>query len=246
MLRRASTLFQPILIERVTMHPHLPRITHAHLHAIAATPERFKSQFLDLTDLPTLPKDVEAIERGRRFHQLMQQHFLGLDIGPLLAADADLERYFRAYQTHPPDLIAGTRHSECVLTSAWGEFQLYGVLDLLVLAPDRAQIVDWKTYRRPAPADRLCQHWQTRLYSYLLAENASVDRAALSVTYWFAEAPDCPVVIPYSDTAYEKDRDLIGDLLGQLEGWLTCGFPEPEPSLPALLAVDCMPELPLP
>lgn len=228
------------------MHPHLQRITHSHLHAIANAPQRFKSQFLDLTELPKLPDNAAAIERGRRFHQLMQQHFLGLDIEPLLAVDGDLERYFRAYQTQPPEVLEGDREAERTLTSAWDEFQIYGILDLLVQTPERAQIVDWKTYRRPASAEHLRHHWQTRLYLYLLAENFAGDRAALSFTYWFAEAPDRSVVIPYSQAQYDCDRADIDRLLAQLQQWLQAGFPEMKRVRDPLLAVDRIPELPLP
>ncbi|MEO1131202.1 MAG: PD-(D/E)XK nuclease family protein [Cyanobacteria bacterium J06639_1] len=228
------------------MHPHLQRITHVHLNAIANAPERFEAQFVNLTELPNLPKNAAALERGRQFHQVMQQHFLGLDVSPLLDADADLDRYFQAYRTSPPELLDGDRQAERALTSACGGFQLYGVLDLLVEGGDRAQIVDWKTYRHPPTVEHLRRHWQTRLYLYLLADNFEGDRAALSMTYWFAEAPEHSVVIPYSQADYDRDRADIQHLLDRLQQWLPDRFPTQAIAPTPALAVETMPELPLP
>ncbi|MEO0854087.1 MAG: PD-(D/E)XK nuclease family protein, partial [Cyanobacteria bacterium J06648_11] len=109
------------------------------------------------------------------------------------------------------------------------------------------QIIDWKTYRQPAAAEHLQQHWQTRLYLSLLAEHLTCDRSELSMTYWFSEAPERTVVIPYGDAAYDRDRADIQHSLERLHQWMQDGsFPEAEPFPEPLLAVDMMPELPLP
>ncbi|WP_017327125.1 PD-(D/E)XK nuclease family protein [Synechococcus sp. PCC 7336] len=197
------------------------RITQTHLRVLDKEPHRFRRLFLDGLALPNLPRNPEAIERGQQFHQLMQQQALALPIDALVAADRDLKRYFDAYERHPPPSIEGDRQAEYPLAIAMRGFQLFGVVDLLVTNRDRAQIVDWKTYRRPRELRELEFDWQTRLYLFLLAETHGYSPAMLSMTYWFAEAPDRPVTLHYDRATHQANRQILARLLGQLEDWLT-------------------------
>lgn len=197
------------------------RITQTHLRVLDDEPDRFRWRFLDGLAVPNLPRNPEAIERGQQFHQLMQQQALELPIDALVAADLDLQRYFDAYDRHPPPLIEGDRQAEYPLAAAIRGFQLFGIVDLLVTNRDRAQIVDWKTYRRARKLQDLESDWQTRLYLFLLAETNGYEPETLSMTYWFAEAPDCPVTLHYDRTTHQANYQTIDRLLSQLEDWLT-------------------------
>ena len=165
------------------------RITQSHLRLLDSEPHRFQRLYADGLELPSVARNSAAIERGKQFHQVLQQQSLGLPIAPLVEADPDLKRYFQAFQTSPPPLLDGTRSAEYPLALPWGDFQLYGIVDLLVESNDRAQIVDWKTYWRSRSFSELVDDWQTRLYLFLLAEARSYVPEQISMLYWFAEDP---------------------------------------------------------
>ena len=201
------------------------RITQSHLKVLAADPQRFKRLYLDRVELPNMIGDDAAIERGKQFHQLVQQQTLGLPIASIVEADPKLKQYFRAFKTAPPPLLQGSRQSEYPLALPLQNFQLYGVVDLLVETPERAQIVDWKTYRRAHSYEQLATDWQTRLYLCLLAETRDYPPEHLSMLYWFAENPKQWVEVVYDTDTHIHTLQAISTLLTLLETLLATGFP---------------------
>ena len=225
------------------------RITQSHLKVLAADPQRFKRLYVDEVELPTVVGNAAAIERGKQFHQLVQQQALGLPIASLVEADPKLKQYLRAFQTAPPPLLNGNLQSEYPLALSLQNFQLYGIVDLLVETPERAQIVDWKTYWRSRSYDELATNWQTRLYLCLLAETRGYPPDRLSMTYWFAEDPQQWVEVVYDTDTHTHTLQEISTLLKSLETWLATEFP----SSPAIQkftddnrSIAEIPPLPLP
>ena len=225
------------------------RITQAHLRVLDREPHRFEGLYLDGVELPTLAGNWSALERGKQFHQLLQQQEMGLPIQAMVDADPELGRYFQAFASYPPPLLAGQRRSEYPLAMPFQGVQLYGIVDLLVEAGDRAQIVDWKTYWRSPDSATLANDWQTRLYLFLLAETRDYEPERLSMLYWFSEQPSQWVEVSYDADTHAQNRAAIGESIESLKQWLQFGFPpapSPRQKVSSVQAISEIPPVPLP
>jgi PD-(D/E)XK nuclease superfamily len=202
------------------------QLSQTHLQVLSTCPRKFQSLFLDQLALPQVSTSSEPQQLGMQFHQLMQQRELGLDIQPLLADNPQLQKWFHHFQDFPPPTIAGTRQSEHPCTLAFQDFILVAVYDLLIQDPDQAQIIDWKTYRRPPHTQTLQQHWQTRLYPFLLAETSQYQPEQISMIYWFAEPSGSSplqgnwIAIPYSSQLHRETQADLANLLNPLHQWI--------------------------
>lgn len=102
-----------------------------------------------------------------------------------------------------------------------------------------AEILDWKTYRQPPQGQDLAQHWQTRLYCYVLAETSHYEPEQIQFTYWFVAPPERgerpqPRSLSFG---YDRDRhrathrDLQG-LIRKFQTWIAAyqsqGVPFPQ------------------
>lgn len=210
---------------------HLPflQLSQAHLQILETCPRKFQYFFLDSLMLPQPSLASEKQELGTQFHQLMQQRELGLDIQPLLNDNPKLQEWFRSFQNAPPPLITGQlRQSEYQCTLELEGFTLIAIFDLLLQDANSAQIVDWKTYRRPPRVQQLQQHWQTRLYLFMASEVLGYAPDRVSMLYWFAEStpehgvnrnPENWLSIAYSEALHRQTQETLKDLLTHLRQW---------------------------
>lgn len=185
------------------------RLSRYQLAAFLACQRRFQLRYITHTPWPTPPTDAMlagAFEQGEQFHRAVEQYLLGLETPPGSEADPVLRRWWEAFERHAPSLPTGRRYPEMSLAVAVGRHFLFGRMDLLILGEGRAYIYDWKTERRPRPAEVLREDLQTRLYLALLTEGVTALGAPplppeqISLTYWFAHAPERSVTLDY-DTA---------------------------------------------
>lgn len=104
----------------------------------------------------------------------MQQRELGLPVEILLDQYPDLAATFSALIQAVPALQNPPPHPgrrpEHYLILPWQNYLLTVIYDLLVTEPDRAEILDWKTYLLPQNPEKIILSWQTKLYLYVLAE----------------------------------------------------------------------------
>lgn len=200
-------------------------LSQAHLSLLTTCPRKFQHVYLDQLGLPTISEEQERQVLGTHFHQLMQQRELGLPIENLVQADPHLQRWFKSFTNSPPPMLTGDRHSEHRRSLCFQHYLLTGVYDLLILGPQRAQILDWKTYARPQNPQWLQQNWQTRLYLYLLAETSNYLPKQISMTYWFAEsrgneAEPHSLNFTYDSALHSQTQKDLEHLLGSLTNWL--------------------------
>jgi CRISPR/Cas system-associated exonuclease Cas4 (RecB family) len=215
-------------------------ISQAHLRVWDTCPRQFRYAYLDRLAAP-LPisrsidgaiAEATALQLGSQFHLILQQQSLGLDVEALLKGGTKLHSWFNAFQQFAASLPDGehlTEHRRTLLVD--GQFQLTVVFDLLILLPDRALILDWKTHQKALSAQILAQSWQTRLYLYVLAETSGYLPAQLSITYWFANVGQ-QVKISYSNAQHlQTEQDLrqrladiknCGDMPKLAEGSASC------------------------
>jgi hypothetical protein len=224
--------------------PPLPRsfqFSQASLQDFLDCQQRFNLHYRMGLRWPAIELEpVEDQERrmalGKAFHQLVQQHTVGLpierierasrapDMAPVLA---DWWQNYLVYR--PVDLFGGEDghalvRSELTLTAFTGAYPLTVRYDLLVVVPEqRAIILDWKTSSRRAPEQVLAGRMQTRLYRFLLVEaggslngGQQMDPEQVEMIYWFPEFPDSPARFPYSAVQYVEDEGYLAHLIEKI------------------------------
>lgn len=216
------------------------RLSQGQFNLLEICPRKFQHTYLDQLGSLTSLEQQERFEWGNRFHLLMQQHELGLPITAFKVAEEPLQRSAEALIAAAPDVFdnptALFRQSEYRQTIELEGYLLTVVYDLLILQPQHAQILDWKTYPRPTQRRSLERNWQTRLYPFVLAETSGYSPEAISMTYWFVQgsaaenAPAQPqsLTFHYSTRQYQRDRQDITDLLTQLTQWRSTQQPLPQ------------------
>lgn len=164
----------------------------------------------------------------------MQQRELGLPIEPILERSPELKRWVEAILTTAPELFMSDstawRESEHVRTFAMPQggggtedrYLFTTIYDLVILKPDRAEIIDWKTYPLPKFKKDLSSEWQTRLYLYLLAETSHYLPKQINFTYWFIKSSPRPksVRIEYTNKQHRQTEQDLQTLLSKLTNWL--------------------------
>jgi len=220
-------------------------LTQGHLRQLELCPRRYQYGYLEQIPVPTDSAMLERQRWGTQFHLVMQQRELGLPIEGFLNEDAALNAAVQGLLAAAPELFAPQaarfRQSEHRRTLAFNGYLLTAIYDLLVLGPNRGQIIDWKTYQRPPKQAQLAKEWQTRLYLYLLVETSDLAPEQVSMTYWFvapptAEArsePPSSITIAYSKAQHRRTGADLRRLTEQLTALLTPGgdLPKVDPTL---------------
>lgn len=204
------------------------RLSQGHLSLLETCPRQFQHQFLEQLNLQNRSlEEEERIRSGSEFHQIIQQRSLQLPIEALLAKDPQLAQWFRAFERAMPDFFDPTHagpdlaESEQVRTLAYLGHSLVVVYDYLVLEPESALILDWKTYRKPNPSSAIAKLWQSKLYPYVLHQTSHYQAHHIELRYWFFHHDTAQKLsLPYTDAKHrETDRQLT-HLLTQLNHWL--------------------------
>jgi hypothetical protein len=170
-------------------------LSQAHLSLLDACPREFQYRILEGLSAPIDPALQARLAWGEGLHRLIEQASLGLDLEPLLRLHPEfappLAKLQRALGPGGPMLAGQNYHSEHPRQLSLAGFGLIAVYDALVLGADRAEILDWKSYGKPRRSEALRDHWQTRLYRYLLVETSDYRPEQVTMTYWFlGEGPE--------------------------------------------------------
>jgi hypothetical protein len=216
-------------------------ISQGHLSVWTTCRRKFQHYFLDELSLPTASDVQSKLDLGTKFHLLIQQKELGLDVTDVAASEANLEKWLLAFETNPPTTIMGDRLSEhrrtCELHIHDHDYVLNAIYDLLIVSsggthPAReafpqeignrtstdtpvAQIIDWKTHQRPLSLAQLQTNWQTRLYLYILAKTTDFAPEQLSMIYWFANTAKS-ITINYDRTQFQTTEHDLAEILSQI------------------------------
>ncbi len=203
------------------------------LAAFQVCPRRFQLRYILKLAWPSAPLDrrqSQAVERGRQFHRLIEQRFLGVPVEEEAIADDVVRDWWARFADSDMALADGRRWPEHRLTIPVGENFLSGRFDLLIVGEERgepfAHLFDWKTSKPRAISD-LEAAWQTRLYLALLAEGGralseegrpiAADR--IKMTYWYTREADHPRVLAYNEARHRENWSGIGDVAAQIEAY---------------------------
>lgn len=209
------------------------QLSQGSLNVLNDCPRKFQYLFLDQLGQFIQEEDRSSLLWGSQFHLVMQQRELGL----LASHSPSLQtmEYQRiqccvnALVDHVPALFEATpasdRFTEHRRSLTFQGVVLIAVYDLLITTPQRAEIIDWKTYPKPRQAEWLERNWQTCLYPFILSETSDYSPEDISLTYWFIQ-PHLDQPQPQSlQFSYSSDRHqyvykLLTQQLNQLAIWL--------------------------
>ncbi len=206
------------------------RLSQRALEDYTTCPRRFCLCHLRRLRWPLPPQDDEEhrlrMQRGSRFHRLVQRHLLGLPADRLhreAESDPDLRRWWETYlHQAPPEIREGHRYVEQRLTAILADMRLIARYDLILVHHDEALIVDWKTGPRADDLETLRHRWQTRLYRYLLARAGAalnggrpIPPDRITMLYWYAAVP-VERRLPYSREAFERDEQDLRQIITEL------------------------------
>jgi hypothetical protein len=209
-------------------------ISQARIVAFLTCRRRFSLRYLEHLPWPDLLLEMSqrpAIERGRKFHQLLERYFLGLPVDPAEIQDGQLRQWWRRFADSSMPLPQGRRLPELRLTVPAGPHFLIGRFDLVIVGNNEnqpfAHVYDWKT-SRPRPVADLQKEWQTRLYLAMLAEsgsaltedNSSLQAAQTTLTYWYVDDPLEPRTISCSQEQHEQNWSEILELVAKIDSCL--------------------------
>ena len=206
----------------------LLRLSQGQLNLLESCPRKFQHTYLEQLRPPINPEYEESLLQGSRFHLLMQQREMGLKIGSFLQTDNQLQTWMQTFANIAPDILNPSidseafRESEHYRTLQQQNYLLTVIYDLLIADKEKAQILDWKTYRKPPNKRKLQYDWQTRLYMYVLAETSDYLPENISMTYWFVQSQSKPYSIEftYSSTQHQQTEKKLNQHLKKLTKWL--------------------------
>ena len=234
----------------------LLQLSQSHLTLIEHCPRKFQYIYLDHLTTPVPSEERDSLTRGNQIHHLMQQQELSLlpftssqndrvnemrsvnererSQQELSQQTMELYQVVNALASAVPTKDRETlfRQSEYRLNLNVDDVLLTVVYDLLILESTHAHIFDWKTYARPPKRQDLEQHWQTKLYPFVLVEMSTYEPDAVDLSYWFirgdaseksqrqfALQPDC-IQFSYSDRLHESTRASLNQVITQLKQWI--------------------------
>ena len=208
------------------------RLSQGQLTLLETCPRKFQHTYLEQLASPTTPDQQERLRLGSRFHLLMQQREMGLPIEALIQEDDHLRQLINAFIEAAPKILSLTdatpvlRQSEHQRTLEFEGHLITVVYDLLILTAQQAQILDWKTYPKPRKSQPLADHWQTKLYRFVLAETSHFEPEQISMSYWFFQSREADRTEPqslrfaYDAAQHKKIAQDLTQLVHRLTGWL--------------------------
>lgn len=234
------------------------QFSQSSLQDFDTCPRRFKLRYVQRLSWPAIESEpVRKAERlaqlGADFHRLVHQHLLGLDeallTDSLIEAEPELRTWWQRYLSHRPAMLAEAEiHPELPLSTPLAGHRLLARFDLLARmsgSEKRFLVIDWKTAQRKAGRDTLARRIQTRVYPYVLAtagaafnDGQAIDPAAITMIYWYPQAPEQPEAFVYSNGLFERDRQYLIELVARIEAAMeTDDFPLVTDSKPCLYCV---------
>jgi PD-(D/E)XK nuclease superfamily len=214
-------------------------ISQRHLSLFDHCPRHYQAEILEQRSLPISEHQRYALQRGQHFHHLLQQRALGV-VSAIHDPQLDrwLDRLHHAAMLQPHGDSRVYQLAEHTRTLSMPPFTLLVRYDALIADRDRADIIDWKTYARPKQPQKLANHWQTRLYRYVLAATSEYPPDRITMVYWFAESEadarggSDRVTFPYDADQFQRDDHEIRQLLDRLATYRLSPQVGPRPPFP--------------
>lgn len=205
--------------------------TQNNLQDYLTCPRRFELRHILHQPWPAVQsepaREVEKhIERGSRFHHMIQQQKCGVSIEHIAGQtdDPQLHIWWQNYLDHAPRGLPETQWVEFLLSTPFLSYRLFAKYDLLAIDPQKeCVIIDWKTSQFKPKGEKLSGHVQTRVYPLLLTlagrdlnNNQAIQSEQLKMIYWFSEYPTEPIEIRYSNERKKADMEYLTNLINEI------------------------------
>jgi hypothetical protein len=193
-------------------------LSRTKLETFLTCQRRFTLRYRQKMAWPEQPLPLQSerlLQQGKLFHQLIERHFLGVPVEPLVDDDR-VRTWWRLFQHSEMAAINGRLLPEHTLTIPLGQHLLTGRFDLLVLEERDGEpfvhIFDWKT-GHPRQKVALRQDWQTRVYLAMVMEGhaalwengRTLPASHITLTYWYAQDAQTPITFTYSDAWHTQN-----------------------------------------
>ncbi|PHV62537.1 PD-(D/E)XK nuclease family protein [Cyanobacterium aponinum] len=199
------------------------KLSQSQLNLLQTCPPQFQKVYIEkYTSIPNLSNEEKTVW-GKKFHYLMQQYQLGVNIELLKDENPDLIRSAKTLIEATEDIWSNPkiklREAEYQINYQLDKYLFTVIYDLLVFYDNKAIIFDWKTYPLPENNNRILHNWQTKLYLYVLAENSNYLPEQISFTYWFVKQSDKlqNLTINYDQKKHSSTEKELKNLLVNLE-----------------------------
>ncbi|WP_051352937.1 PD-(D/E)XK nuclease family protein [Picosynechococcus sp. NKBG15041c] len=196
-------------------------LSQAHLERFQRCPPDFQAVYLEQLVAPSDPSSLENQQWGTKFHQAMQQLQLGLPLEHV-TTEPKLRQALTALLQAEPQLLHPPHQqtaAEYRRTLTIGNFLLTIICDWIAFGENTLQIYDWKTYRQPKHSSYLKNHWQTKLYLYVMAATTNYLPEQLTMTYWFVAPEERPqsLTFSYDQAWHQQIENELTETLQQLQ-----------------------------
>lgn len=208
----------------MTSYYHL---SQGDLSLLETCPPQFEKNYLQNILEPRHLKNQGKTQWGKLFHLLMQQYNLGLNLESISSDNQALINEVKAliektkYIWFSSEIIF--REAEYQVNYTIDNYLLTVIYDLLVLYPDKAIIIDWKTYRESQNKQKILNNWQTKLYLYVLAQKFNYSPEQIYFDYWFISSPQKieKYSIAYSNSFHQKIEQDLNIVLDKFDNLIT-------------------------
>ncbi|WP_167195672.1 ATP-dependent helicase [Brevibacterium pigmentatum] len=178
------------------------RLSATALVAWRRDPQGFRTQ--TLRPIPTSPS--RAAEIGTTFHSWVEQHFgqSSIDIGEDESVrPIDAETIERLQATFSASEFATRRadHVEMSFELVLGRFRVPGKIDAVFITGDHAEVVDWKTSKKPDAAVLEVMKWQLALYRFAILR-VHPEITEVTGTFYFVGSDE---IVQFTDLPDEDD-----------------------------------------
>jgi hypothetical protein len=195
-------------------------------------PQRFELKYLKKIKWPALItepviENERRQEMGRRFHEMVHQHLLGLAPEQITAHinDPELNTWWENYlksdliQALPPQ-----RFPEFSLSVPFLSYRVMAKYDLIAIQPDNQLVIlDWKTSHKRTRNTWLKARIQTILYPYVLVEAGAnlnsqkqIHPAQVKMIYWFTDFPNQPEIFNYDNHQHATSKQILEELIPEI------------------------------
>ncbi|GAB4428590.1 MAG: PD-(D/E)XK nuclease family protein [Anaerolineales bacterium] len=207
--------------------------SQASLQDYADCPRRFQLRYIEQLNYPANQfeqalENEKHMQEGQGFHRLAQQALIGIPAETLdaLANTPSLEKWWENFKHFSRTSLTGLKglYPEATLSAPLGTFRLLAKYDLIAFREDQVIIYDWKTYRKRPRNEWLAARWQTRVYrAVLIAAGTKLNGGKpvvperCEMVYWFANFPEEPCILPYSEAQFKRDWDALVRLTEEIQ-----------------------------
>ena len=201
-------------------------LSQSLLNLLTICPPQFKRIYIDKLSEPSTLKYQQKAQWGKDFHLLMEQYNLTLNIKNLPQDNLNLLSQVEAVISQTSEIWSSSqvlfREAEYQVNKTIGNYLFTAIYDLLVFYPQKAKIIDWKTYALPQNKENIINNWQTKLYLYLLVENFDYLPEQVVFEYWFIPSANNAekYSLQYDRSWHEKITQELNLLLQKLDSWL--------------------------